>query len=694
MNKPLKFTIETQTENLSIVSICHINEKLISLSTSKIANKLFNINRELFEKINSTTKIVSGQITRNVSMKKSNMLNGVKTKIQGSTFKKSFDVFKLKFENNKVVKMKKILLQNGRKVYHLPDAPPGTSQYLDYDNPSEDDIILSKDISHVEEIFLFQNSGIKTLLFTDNLDRSMSNSEISYEIQIETRDMFHDHVKFVNKNLDESIYFLSSYLSELSSFRQYDYQKKSYNEEYVSNFYNSLNIEDSSVVDLGSSIFRNSRFGQCAISFYNGLTLVSSGAKKNTYGKIMEKIIPSPLSSPSTISNVIQDFIDLKSKIESLYDLDLISKDSKNLANVKKNRNKFKKFLTESTESYTIEDYGVGYNIFSEKQSGMGRFSKSNYQKRVSSEMSKYYPNINVEDESSYMTQKEKSSFYSNRNSSSYLTPLNLVYNNKKISTSRGLKNIDVKSIKDFRVAKATAYIQSISNNLPSAMSSRGLHYDTLSKFNISVSKPKISILTRKVDEEIDPKIDAKYYIGENSAFLSSAGSSLRGSSMRLRKKLVRDELSILYSVGPNLFLKKSGDIESIKDLKISDPSSRMRSIIRDKSLEVEKIPPQIKSMMSKSFQTNENIDPLKNSESREILQETQKNIFVIKALTGFEKDEFGMLDLDRPIVEEISKSTRTGPILAKAYNYEVPELGILKDKFLPTIYNNLLYLR
>jgi len=32
--------------------------------------------------------------------------------------------------------------------------------------------------------------------------------------------------------------------------------------------------------------------------------------------------------------------------------------------------------------------------------------------------------------------------------------------------------------------------------------------------------------------------------------------------------------------------------------------------------------------------------------------------------------------------------------VLAKAYNYEVPELGIVKDKFMPTIYNNLLYVR
>ena len=35
-----------------------------------------------------------------------------------------------------------------------------------------------------------------------------------------------------------------------------------------------------------------------------------------------------------------------------------------------------------------------------------------------------------------------------------------------------------------------------------------------------------------------------------------------------------------------------------------------------------------------------------------------------------------------------------SGPILAKAYDYEVPELGIVKDKFAATIYSNLIYIR
>ena len=33
-------------------------------------------------------------------------------------------------------------------------------------------------------------------------------------------------------------------------------------------------------------------------------------------------------------------------------------------------------------------------------------------------------------------------------------------------------------------------------------------------------------------------------------------------------------------------------------------------------------------------------------------------------------------------------------PILAKGYDYEVPELGIVKDKFAATIYSNLIYIR
>ncbi|HAI39711.1 MAG TPA: hypothetical protein DCM40_17190, partial [Maribacter sp.] len=97
---------------------------------------------------------------------------------------------------------------------------------------------------------------------------------------------------------------------------------------------------------------------------------------------------------------------------------------------------------------------------------------------------------------------------------------------------------------------------------------------------------------------------------------------------------------------------------------------------------------------MTRTFQNNPNIDPLKNRESRAVLDETQKNIFLIRAHTGRELDSDGFPDLNKPIMLDMGQVAYEGkPILANGYNYEVPELGIVKDKFMPTIYNNLLYI-
>ena len=99
--------------------------------------------------------------------------------------------------------------------------------------------------------------------------------------------------------------------------------------------------------------------------------------------------------------------------------------------------------------------------------------------------------------------------------------------------------------------------------------------------------------------------------------------------------------------------------------------------------------------MMTNKFQNNPNIDPLENRESRAIIDETQKNVFLVRAHTGFEVDDDGFPNLNRPIMKDMADATLgQKPILAKAYNYEVPQLGIVKDKFMPTIYNNLLYVR
>ena len=60
------------------------------------------------------------------------------------------------------------------------------------------------------------------------------------------------------------------------------------------------------------------------------------------------------------------------------------------------------------------------------------------------------------------------------------------------------------------------------------------------------------------------------------------------------------------------------------------------------------------------------------------------------------EKDRDGFVDIRNPIYKQVDSSVLSSgqPILAKGFDYEIPELGIVKDKFAATIYNNLIYIR
>ena len=99
---------------------------------------------------------------------------------------------------------------------------------------------------------------------------------------------------------------------------------------------------------------------------------------------------------------------------------------------------------------------------------------------------------------------------------------------------------------------------------------------------------------------------------------------------------------------------------------------------------------------MSDSFNPNPQSDPMKNRESRPIIEETIKNLYVVKALVGFGDGPLGFPDLNNPLYKNMDDSILSSgmPIIAKAYDYELPELGILKDNYLATIYNNFIYIR
>jgi hypothetical protein len=219
---------------------------------------------------------------------------------------------------------------------------------------------------------------------------------------------------------------------------------------------------------------------------------------------------------------------------------------------------------------------------------------------------------------------------------------------------------------------------------------------DNLSEFNVTVEEPKRAALERSSYQEIDPLIDSSNYVGDLSSFATNNPAFLLA---QFKRKLTKDEqraLEIVSDIVPHRFLRNKKAIKSIKEIQFSNPKSVVRKLATSGELDFENIPPQIKFMMTKSFNPNPESDPLKNRESRQIIEETQKNVFEIVALTGFKKDEQGFLNIHDPIHERMSAAVMRSSegVLAKARNYEVPELGITKDNFQPTIYNNLVHIR
>ena len=552
-------------------------------------------------------------------------------------------------------------------------------------------------VCEIEEIQLFQDTGVHTYLFKDFMKDSMGLKDVSYKLEIRAETEFKEYLEYIVREMRSSILFLAGYARSTIVSTNYNTKTHQFKKDFANNILGQLGIsENHTLANLGSERIKGSEFGKAAINFYNASLLLTSNVKKTVYGDILRRLLPTSKASPSSINLTLASFERLMHVISKEYNLKNIDKkSSKIVTKISQKSTDVKKFITASTERLEIGQEVLGYNLFSEKQTGLNKFTTSNYRGRVQAEQTKYYPKIDASDGTNFMTTAERGNFANLSNASDFLTPANLVYGGKKITCSRGMSNIPVDAVKSFRMAKASMSFDMSRTNYPTRTQSDDITSNVMSSFNVSVGVSRTSILERSVDEEIDSLIDAKVYVGGNSYFVTSNPTPVFKNFKKLKEGGNAKILSIVSDVVPGRFLVQPNSIKSISDLQFSNKKSKIRALVSEKSIDLTEIPPQIKSMMSDSFQTNGNIDPLQNRESRAIIDETQKNIFLIKAHTGFEIGVEGFPDLNKPILQNMSIAESSGsPILAKAYNYEIPELGIVKDKFMPTIYNNLLYIR
>ena len=699
MSKAISLTIETQTEDRQVLCLCHVNEKMLSLETSFIANKMFRFNRPLFDKINSTTKLIGGTLYRQSVVQVKGSKNGVYVPIKNRHESKEKEISRLFFEDNILKKQVRAISKQGKKFDFDPTKVSAENDggFFSANKLSPQDIKSSTLISSVEEIVLFQDQGVKSFFIMDDLQKEKSLLEVGYRVQLIVDTDFKSYLNYVINHAEQSLKFLTSYSNSLSYSSAYDGEKLSFKTDFSQRILSSIGIQMSDTsLNLNTERIRSSDFGKSAIAYYNLSSLLTKSVSKSVYGKILTILLPTEKTTPSSINMFIRNFTSILETVKFEY-LKGEKQDKKERKYSRVSEGTIRTNVIHATtkERLEIDQERLGYSVFSNK-SGLNQFSSEDYKRRWAKEQAKYYPNIQVEDTSGFMTSAERGRFSNIGNAAAFLTPTSLVMGDKRIKTNRGMRNINVDEIRQFRLAKSIRAQQQKATKFPQSTAKNTLSLDSLSSLNVTISKPYTPILQRSTDEEIDPLIDARHYVGEDVGFVTNNPIALLKRFKRIQTEEERRALSIASDIIPRRMLRSKRAINSIQEIQFSNPKSLVRKLVTEGDLRIESIPPHIKQMMSKSFKPNPDSDPLKNRESSQIIQETQQNIFQIRALTGFKLGPLGFLDVHMPIYTQMDSSAMSAgrPMIAKAFDYEVPELGIVKDNFLATIYSNLIYIR
>lgn len=686
--KSINLTIETQSFDNKIVTVCHINKSAIAFENSRIAQKIFKINRPLFDKINSQTRIFNASIFREETLKEKSNYNRLMSKVESFHEHRSKNILHFSLKDSKTIDCHRFKLQSGTEVDITADKIDNFNSGgpLDINNITEDDLNSAIEVSKISRIDCFEDLGIESFILVDNLRDNFGLSMLKHRVSIIYEHQFKKYIKNIMKELLKGIRFLKSYFSSSKISDNYDSVNDSFSESFAKKTFAKLglNMSFASRIELTDPSILESDFGQVGAIYYNALSTLESNTNKSIYHSVLRRILPTKLSSPETIEGVINDLSSFYDKIEKTY----IQTNSK-LKNSTFNSTNNYESISATSNLYKINREKLGYRIF-EEPVDYNKITKASYRTRCASERERFYPSLSTAG-ASYMYPTERQAFSDISNFLSFLTPLEILMEGKKIITDRGLGNINIEDLKTFRLAKSLKYRKRYMGHSSQKL---GLNYieDVLSSYNLQIEPQRKSIKEKNINGETDGLIDSKYYVGDDSYFQSFEPNEIESLLRPGSQDQNGNILNVVSGIVPNKFLRPFNALKSIVDIQITKQKSAINNLIAQREIDLKSIPPHIKFMMTDAYQPNPDIDPIKNLEMREVIEETQKNVFQLKAVIGFESEEDGMLNLNMPIYQEVNEELLNSnrSYLVKASDYEVPELGILKDKMLATIYNNL----
>lgn len=422
--------------NGALTSLVFINQEELAFKVSAGGKILFEKNRNLFYRLIETVQLESLTIRRlSVSL---------------GIFIGPSSLSYVPFDANGIAH-KRISAINKDGLFFKYDPRNVSSENsggnFDPFNPSPDDIGRSITVTEIEEIDMFQNMGIKTLLLTDYFTDigGKIDKDFRYASRLNTRNSINYYIKYVVDKMEESMFFLSSYLESLQDGTNYKHSEQRFKPEYSKTIMDSLQLMEGEVGNLSSPAVKNSNFGNFAISYMNMLDLLGGEWRANetsVYSNIMNILLPTFKTSPVLISN-------LKSKVEkdinevkNTYDVIFSGEITTNIWSTRE-----KNFIQYASNSPPNNQQPIppseleplGYEVFSTRQQGLVKLSKNDYMNRFKHEEQKYGVDgqINIP-----------------KHGPDFLTPLSLIMKGDKILTTSGLSAMPGDKVVKFRLKK------------------------------------------------------------------------------------------------------------------------------------------------------------------------------------------------------------------------------------------------
>lgn len=697
--------VESQSEKF-LTLILHLDERRLIRKHSPVAERIYQTNRKLFEVLSNTIDYSHGHLSVLRENRESTKIN-----ILGITSPKSGDTIEIpllsfSFHDDNVVRNEaRYDFGNGfvfdLNLDNLNDSRD--DRYLSSENISRQDLIDGRKMCAVDEVPIFHNQGIKTLVFKDFESVYDGSLGVDYRIELQFTTKIHKYVSDCIVELSKSILFIQDYISEISESRVFDEKSGEFSAHWAEKILAEAGVTKTKVeTKINQTMLNASSFAKAADDFIRCLELEGEDVHSNFKNNTVFTLLPVK-TTLTKIWKLLKQMQNTLSTLRSLYINEVNFGEEASKINVGVNRANKTPFIYgdqfDTAETYHIDVNQIGYKIFDENdQDDLRIVSNSFLKKRVDYEKAKFFPTVEGIASVPLLTPEQQGNFSKGNSFSPFITPVAMRFREEKFKLNSGPLSLDSEKIKAFRLLKSQVAFQKKGGDRRAFLGSRTFNVErTIQNVNINIGDALVSNLNMKLyGRDADDPIDASEFFGEDSDF-STPEFKIQPEA-EVSERIQKRNFDVMTAIVSRRFLEK-GNLRSTDEINLAKHDSNSLKAAKNNKFDFSRVPPHLKSLMSPSSfngggQFSYKSDPLKNQNTRPILQETQLNIHVVKMHKGFSKDASGNINFSNPILEEITDSNiSTGGIkLFVVDKYDNPSIGLDSDGYSPPVFDRVLF--